>query len=484
MNNFFKNKKWHLKSRILFMLLLLLTIVFFSVFIAFNLYTERYIKSNVKEQLDYLTEDFQQHPVSIHVIGGNPVSTIESGVLVTNPTINTETPAPSISISNQRKNRIGVMAEVLILNEEYVVQNFNPEEVVREETEQIAKELKEKNIDLANANYVYIETETDEYYISTTEDLNYKGNYIVFYVSVAGINNLVDVINEALLVIMAFGMIICFVLANLIANSITKPLKNLSDFALEIGKGNFERQQFSFYDIEFDDFNNSMNLSAERLDLYDKDQKVFFQNVSHEFRTPLQSIRSYAEGIQFELMDSKKACSTIIDETDRLSELVEDLLYVSRMDSFTQKTEKTWNDLRETLSICAENQKILAEKIGIEFIYDFDNKAVNALYNEKQMYRAFSNLISNALRYAKSNVTLRCININGGVEISVIDDGLGISEQDLPNIFKRFYKGEKGKNGIGLSIVKSVVELHEGEILVDLESGTGFRIILKNIGEV
>ncbi len=462
------------------MLLLLLTIVFFSIFIAFNLFTDRYIQSNVKEQLDGLTNDFQQRPVSVHITGEKVISNTEGGLAVSNPTITTGNPVPSIAISTQRKSPIGIMAEVLMLNEEYVIQNINLDEGKREETEQIAKELKENKIDLANANYMYIETETEEYYVSSIENINVPSNYIVFYISVSGINNLVDVINQALLMIMALAMLVCFILANLIANSITKPLKNLSDFALEIGKGNFERQQFKFYDVEFDDFSNSMNLSAERLDLYDKDQKVFFQNVSHEFRTPLQSIRSYAEGIQFELMDSKKACSTIIDETDRLSELVEDLLYVSRMDSFTQKIEKTTNDLRETLSICAENQKLLAEKIGIKFVYDFDDKAVMAEYNEKQMYRALSNLISNALRYAKSTVTLSCVNVEGGVEVSVIDDGLGISAEDLPNVFKRFYKGEKGKNGIGLSIVKSVVELHDGEIFLDLEEGTRFKVFLKN----
>lgn len=95
------------------------------------------------------------------------------------------------------------------------------------------------------------------------------------------------------------------------------------------------------------------------------------------------------------------------------------------------------------------------------------------------MYRALVNLISNALRYARDTIILRCRQTSGHVEVSVIDDGEGVSPEDMPHIFERFYKGREGRHGIGLSIVKSVVELHGGEITVNCDQGTCFTIVFR-----
>lgn len=141
-----------------------------------------------------------------------------------------------------------------------------------------------------------INTDEDTYYISAVEDKRASGNFFVFYVNVSGLMHLVGTINLSLAIIMALAMLICFLMANVIAGSITKPVKALSNFAEEMGKGNFKRREFVFQDIEFDELGEAMNQSAEKLEAYDKDQHAFFQNVSHELRTPLQSIRCHAEG--------------------------------------------------------------------------------------------------------------------------------------------------------------------------------------------
>ncbi|NLC40896.1 MAG: HAMP domain-containing histidine kinase, partial [Clostridiaceae bacterium] len=202
------------------------------------------------------------------------------------------------------------------------------------------------------------------------------------------------------------------------------------------------------------------------------------RNTHHELRTPLQSIRCYAEGIEYALMDPRQSAATIISETDRLSELVEDLLYISRVENITSHVEMRENDLRDTLSLCADLLQPMAEKKGLQFEYEFDDQPVLLSYNEKHMYRAFSNLLSNALRYAKGSIILGCHSRAGYAEVSVTDDGPGILLDVLPHIFERFYKGTDGKHGIGLSIVKSVVELHGGEITVESEEKTRFTILL------
>lgn len=453
------HRKWHIKPRVFFMLLLLLAIVFTSIFIAFNLFTSRYIRANVEMQLDDLTVNFGM--LDDRHLGKPP----DNGFQLPN-------------LSEQQKNRIGARGEVIILNADYEVMEYNEFSIGEDTSElkQIASYLKEKSTPLSNARYVKVDTAEGEYYVSSVEDMLRPGFYFVYYVSVAGINNLVDAINTAMAVIVAAAMLICFLIANLIAGSVTKPLKRLSHFAHEIGKGNFKRSTFEFNDIEFEELGEAMNQSAEKLDLYDKDQRMFFQNVSHELRTPLQSIRCYAEGVGCGLMDAQKSSDTIMAETDRLSSLVEDLLYISRVDSIANQIDKRESDLRDTFALCTEALKPLADKKGIMFEYRFDDAPVLYSYNEKHMYRALLNLISNALRYAKTRITLHCGQSGGQLSLSVTDDGEGISTEDLPHIFERFYKGRDGKHGIGLAIVKSVIELHNGKISVDCERGTCFTI--------
>ena len=127
-------------------------------------------------------------------------------------------------------------------------------------------------------------------------------------------------------------------------------------------------------------------------------------------------------------------------------------------------------DLREILSAAAERQSSLARERGIEYVFDFEALPVNCLCDENRLMRAFSNVISNAIRYARKEIVFSCKMAAGGCVVKISDDGTGISEADRPNIFKRFYKGSGGKHGIGLAIVKSIVDQHKAQ--VDVQSGS------------
>lgn len=167
----------------------------------------------------------------------------------------------------------------------------------------------------------------------------------------------------------------------------------------------------------------------------------------------------------------------IISETDRLGEMVEDLLCLSRIDSISKQLQPVEYDLRELLSNSTERQRNLAAERGLRFAFDFDEEPVMLPCDEKSICRAFSNLIANAIRYASSRITLTCRRAGSRIIIAVVDDGPGIAAEDLPHIFDRFYKGKGGKHGIGLSIVKAVIEQHQGSIAVRSSPGeTAFTI--------
>lgn len=289
--------------------------------------------------------------------------------------------------------------------------------------------------------------------------------------------------NTLTITVLALTFLITVIATYFLSNSITRPIEKLVKFALEIGKGNFKPNNFEFKDQELQDLNNALNKSAEQLGIYDEEQKTFFQNVSHELRTPLMSIKCYAEGISFGIMDSKQASETILGETDRLTELVKNLLYIAQIDNITTIYERNKVDLIEMIHTCMDRQNAMAEKENIQVIFTFEDEVLHYVGVKELLSRAVDNLISNAIRYAHSEISLACFKKGNHIKIVVSDDGDGVEPEILPHVFERFHKGKNGNTGIGLSIVKSIAQQHGGYVRAkNLEDGGArFTITLKEM---
>jgi len=285
--------------------------------------------------------------------------------------------------------------------------------------------------------------------------------YAIYYIDTTDLQRFTSGINLRLIWLVAIVWFTTMLLSTILAGALARPLKNLSQFAGQIGQGNFEQNPVTFANEEFEELNQSLNHAAKQLARYDNDQKTFFQNVSHELRTPLMSIKSYAEGIKYGVMDNTKAAETILECTDRLTEMVGDILYVSRIDNITPPMMEEVN-LVALIHERVAGQKSLAERknLIIDFISDGEPIIIPCVIS--YIERAIDNLISNAIRHASGTVTLECYQVGAKATIRVLDDGPGFEPEALPHIFERFFKGKNGLTGIGLSIVKSVVEQHKG----------------------
>jgi len=289
--------------------------------------------------------------------------------------------------------------------------------------------------------------------------------------------------NHVLLIILLLMFLITWIATHFLANSITRPIEKLGKFALEIGKGHFTPNTFEFREQELEDLNNALNHSVKQLEIYDDEQKTFFQNVSHELRTPLMSIKCYAEGISFGIMDAKKASDTILRETDKLSELVQDLLYIAKIDNITTAYTRVEVDLVKIIHECTNRQQAVADQKQLQFIFNFEEEALPYVGIEELLSRAVDNFISNAIRHAHSEITISCVRKGDRIKLSVTDDGDGIEPELLPYVFERFYKGKKGNTGIGLSIVKSIAGQHGGSVQANnlASGGAMFTITLKEV---
>ena len=203
-------------------------------------------------------------------------------------------------------------------------------------------------------------------------------------------------------------------------------------------------------------FGRDIEKEAER-------QQTFFQNASHELKTPLMAIQGYAEGIQAGVMDTASAAEVILKESDRMTELVDELLDISKIDMGRQPLTLSEMDVRELLydSIRAVEP---AAAGGIAIVPDFPEEPVMVSCDDTRLRRAVTNILSNGVRYARSELRLTCCADKRNVTIRIQDDGDGIATEDLPHIFDRFYMGKSGKSGIGLALTKEIIHLHKGTI--------------------
>lgn len=509
-------RKISIKRRILINFLVVIGAIFLGIMVSFYLVLETHLEKRANNQLTKATQivgEFDQSLLSKEekfrrpqdIDDLNDKENIAEAELRDKPwemeaLDNQEeesTEFPNFMREIKRKVEMAEMrseAQAIILSENYeLLFPTRKEDYLQDidEYEAIINKMKKNKIELNDLKTKRISIEEDHelakkdrtYYISFVEINSLQNNetcYVALLIDVSNTLNLAKQISLVLMVAMSIAGVFSILTAIFLSRKISRPIQEISRFAKRIGEGDFRTCTLDFSDKELDELSQVMNKSAQYLDRYDKEQKIFFQNASHELRTPLMSIKGYAEAIKYDVMNKESASNVILEETDRLTEMVEDLLYLSKMDNITKDYPLVECDMREILSNCALRQKAVAVQKGIQFHYDFDEKQVLFCCDEKSMARAFSNLIDNGLRYAKTQIKMVCKVKDDSIIISVEDDGEGIKEKDFPHLFDRFYKGEKGKHGIGLAIVQSIVWEHNGTIYAEnSQLGAKFSIVLK-----
>lgn len=456
-----EKKKRSIKYRLISRVVVLIVSIFVLISITFNVLISQYIKYNATQ---VLTE-------SREYIKDIPKNNYDNRELPIQPKRPDKTPTGKAETVIVTSNFV-----VLKPDNEFAQYNNNTDLTT------FTNEVKEQKINLDSDQVEKLSTDSGLYYYTSVVNTNSDNSYIVYFINMSNLDEFKNSLSGILLTIMIFALILTLYVTYIISTRITEPIKDLSDFAKRIGEGKYACIKEEFQDLELHNLKESMNETTKKLEEYDTEQRVFFQNVSHELRTPLQIIKTNAEGIEYSLIDKDKASSIIKDETDKLSELVEDIIYLSRLEARSNDMVYTENDLRETLSYTVERYRTVFKKKNIEIVYEFDDDPVMFKYDEKSMERAFHNLISNALRYTKDKITISCKRQEGRIIIKVEDNGTGISKEQLPNIFDRFYKGEKGVHGIGLSIVKSIVTSYNGRIEVDTSSrGSSFTLFFNRL---
>ena len=271
---------------------------------------------------------------------------------------------------------------------------------------------------------------------------------------------------------------------------ITKPLTAMADAAESMAKGDFKVHAPETGSAEIRRLSSAFNRMAAQLSTIENSRRDFVANVSHELRSPVTSVQGFAQGMldgTIPQEEHEKYLQVVVDETHRLSRLINNLLNLSRIENEGTSLACTDFDVNElTRQVLISRMTALEEK-RMDVEADFENDVCFVNADQEQIQQVIINLIDNAVKYTPVGgaMTVSTREENGHIALRVKDNGEGILPEDAPHIFDRFYKADKahtvGKGtGLGLAICARIMEKHGESIrLVSGEGGAEFEITLK-----
>ncbi len=328
---------------------------------------------------------------------------------------------------------------------------------------------------------------------------------------ITDVSNMMPEIQELAVDTVIIIMLVLFVTAAClifwIYRAVMSPLGRMQKAANNIKNGNLDFEmpkeadnEFGQLFADFEGMRKRLKDNAEEKLRFDKENKELISNISHDLKTPVTTIKGYAEGIMDGVADTPekldKYVRTIYNKANEMDTLINELTLYSKID--TNRIPYNFNTIlvNAYFDDCAEELSMELEAKNIEFGYfNYVEGKVKVIADAEQIKRVIHNIVNNSLKYmdkAKGIINLRVKDVGDFVQVELEDNGRGIAAKDLTNIFDRFYRTDasrnssKGGSGIGLSIVKKIVEEHGGKIWATSREGTGTTMyfVLRKYQEV
>jgi len=327
-------------------------------------------------------------------------------------------------------------------------------------------------------------TETKEFILQDGRTIS-----LTFHAMITPVDATVSTLQLQLYIITGIMLLLAVLIAVAISARISRPIEEINKSAKILASGCYDTTFEGHGFLEIRELSDTLNIAASELSKVEKLRKELMANISHDLRTPLALIYSYAE-MMHDFPDEISAEQTeiIMKEVERLNSLVKDVMDVSRMETGIIEMNRELYNLTYSLKATTMRMAELVKKDGYTINFESEDD-VFVVADEVKITQAFYNLLLNAITHGGSdkNVTVRQSVSGDFVKIEVEDSGEGIAGEDLPHIWDRYYKVDKKHRrgitgtGLGLSIVKKIVDIHEGSCGVESEQGKGsiFWIMLK-----
>ncbi len=347
--------------------------------------------------------------------------------------------------------------------------------------------FKENIKNALQGNYSYTVTDKNLIYFSIPIQDKYYQNVYVFEL-VENISYFYDIMNKIryILLIGAAGFIVLVTFSSLyISSKTTKPIKYLLGATEKFSKQQFEKVQLNRKD-ELGMLAAGLNQMGIQLKDYIQYQKQFISNVSHELKTPLAAIRGFSQYLfegENENEELKKVYYHLLNESDRLTNLINELLMLSRFDRATQELNTERTDLSELTNTVAQEFKPKAEKKDIALVINLKEEVIVSV-NKTLMSHAIANVIENAIKYSnpKSQIIVETFTKDNNSVVKISDQGIGIAKSEIEMVQERFYRAQNSPiasgSGLGLSICKEIIQKFNGQLFIESELGVGTTVTM------
>ena len=316
-------------------------------------------------------------------------------------------------------------------------------------------------------------------YLTEITDNTGKSLLVMGLCEIVPVYSTINTLRTQLTTITIVLTIIAVIVAYIIARRVSRPIENLTSNARVMSTGDFDVEFHGTGFTEIEELSDTLNFTAQELKKSDQLTKDLIANVSHDLRTPLTMISGYGELIRDVPGESTpENIQVIIDEANRLTTLVNYMLDVSKLQSGTTEIVMGTVNANDLLSRVGNTYSTMMEKNGYHFVVDCDEEINYVHADAGRIEQVLHNLTNNAINHIGDDktVVLKCHEHNDKMKFEVIDHGSGIKEEDIPLIWQRYYKAnnisETG-SGLGLSIVKTILELHDAEYGVESKINEG-----------
>lgn len=293
-----------------------------------------------------------------------------------------------------------------------------------------------------------------------------------------------------LAILLVLLVVISLVLVMFSSHSLANPIRRLMNTTESLGKGDFDVDIKVTRDDEIGILQHRFIKMRDELKQLETMRQSFVQNVSHEIKSPLQSILSLLRELEYEKNESKRVqiIEDIYGRAYRLSNLTKQLLLLSELDNSDHLTFNESIELDKVIKEVVRNLNYLLDDKEISIVFDMEEITIQG--NNKLLYQAFYNILNNAIKYSPeySMIQINVSKQDGFINVSFIDEGYGMTQKQLSQIRDRFYKGDQShnvhvdSNGLGLSIVDSIIEHHNAQIFFEsvLDEGTKVTILFEH----
>lgn len=311
-----------------------------------------------------------------------------------------------------------------------------------------------------------------------------NNEYIILNTALEDVNSTTSVLRSQLIYITLIIILLAIIVSVYLSKKLNKPIINITKEAKKLAKGNHELNIEESNIKEIDDLRIALNYASKEINKTDELRRDLLANVSHDLKTPLTMIKAYAEMIRdINKEDEKKRkenLNIIIDETDRLNILVNDILSLSKLEANQETLELSEFDLVDLINNIIKKYNIIKETENYKFILKMPKKAI-VLGDVNKISQVIYNLINNAINYTGDDltITIEVIEKKKSYLVNIIDSGKGIKEEELNLIWNKYYKNEKNHKrnkvgtGVGLSIVKNILDRHKFNYGVKSKKGNG-----------